>query len=234
MFEGSNISLKNWFYAIHIFLSHKKGISSIQLSKDIGVTQKTAWFMLHRIRYEIEDKIRLRFEVQTQVDETYVGGKNRKRNGKKHTQGRSTQIKTPVVGLESNGNVYTIVVPNTEGDVLRVIVRELVKEGSTLVTDGWKGYNGLSKEYSHKVVKHSLGEYVNKEGFHTNTIEGFWSHLKRGILGIYHLARPKHLARYCSEFAFRYNTRGMNDMMRFSQFVASSYKRLKYRDLICD
>ena len=231
MFEGSHVSLQNWFYAVYVFLSHKKGISSVQLSKDIGVTQKTAWFMLHRIRHNFENIFHVRFEKETQVDETYVGGKNRKRRNIKGTQGRSTKIKTPVVGLVSNGSVQTIVVPNVKGETLKEIIKTLVMKGSTVVTDGLSSYQGLSTEYIHEVVLHSEHEYVNREGFHTNTIEGFWSHLKRGLIGIYHLASPKYLARYCDEFAFRYNTRSVDDTIRFSVFLISAIKRLKYDEL---
>lgn len=231
IFESSHVSLENWFYAIYVFLSHKKGISSVQLAKDIGVTQKTAWFMLHRIRHNIESIFQIRFESETQVDETYVGGKNRKRNGKKGTQGRSTKIKTPVVGLLSDKGVYTIVVPNTRKKVLSTIINTLVKKGTTVVSDGWRGYNGLKKNYHHEVVLHSEEEYVNANGFHTNSIEGFWSHMKRGIIGIYHVASPKYLSRYCDEFAFRYNTRSFSDELRFTQFLVSAYKRLKYQEL---
>lgn len=229
VFEGSHVPLKKWFYALYIFLAHKKGISSIQLSKDIDVTQKTAWFMLERIRHNLKDKLVVQFNDMTQVDETYVGGKNKGRV--KNAQGRSLKVKTPVVGLLSNGMAYTAVVPNTGGKVLKTIINTLVKEGSTVITDGWKGYTGISKNYIHKVVEHSTGEYV-KDGFHTNSIEGFWSHLKRGILGIYHKVSPKHLDKYCDEFAFRYNTRGLTDVERFTYFTMSAYKRLKYQSLI--
>lgn len=229
MFEGSNVPLDKWFYAIYIFLSHKKGISSVQLSKDIDVTQKTAWFMLNRIRYNCKGKIPIDFDGETQIDETYVGGKNK--NRVKNNQGRSLKTKTPVVGLISNKKAYTMVVPNASSKVLKTIVRTLVKQGSTIVTDGWKGYNGLSNEYIHKVIEHSNGVYV-KDGFHTNSIEGFWSHLKRGIIGVYHLVSPKHLSKYCDEFEFRYNTRDMSDVFRFTMFIATSYKRLKYKDLV--
>jgi transposase-like protein len=228
MFEGSNIPLKKWFFAIYMFLSHKKGISSVQLAKDIRITQKTAWFMLNRIRHNFKGKTHISFDNETQIDETYVGGKTYGRA--KGTQGRSLKFKIPVVGLISNRKAYTMVVPNTGGKVLKTIVRTLVKQGSTIVTDGWKGYNGLSNEYIHKVIEHSNGVYV-KDGFHTNSIEGFWSHLKRGIIGIYHLVSPKHLQKYCDEFEFRYNTRDMSDGLRFTMFVSTSYRRLKYKDL---
>lgn len=229
MFERSHIPLGKWFYAIYIFLSHKKGISSVQLAKDIDVTQKTAWFMLNQIRHNVKDKMVVQFNDMTQIDETYVGGKNKRRV--KGTQGRSLKKKKPVVGLVSNGMVKPVVVPNTRGEILKAIIRYLVKKGSTIVTDGWCGYKGLSKEYIHKVVEHSTGEYV-KDGFHTNSIEGFWSHLKRGILGIYHSVSPQHLEKYCDEFAFRYNTRRIDDMIRFTMFISNTYKRITYKELI--
>lgn len=232
MFEGSHVSLKKWFYAIYLFLNHKKGISSVQLAKDINVTQKTAWFMLNRIRYNFEDKVRVQFKEETQVDETYVGGKNRKRSGKKGTQGRNTTIKTPVMGLLSNGKVYTIIIPKASSKILKGVIRTLVPKNTRVVTDGWKGYNKLEKcGYSHEVVIHKEGEYMNEAGFHTNSIEGFWSHLKRGIKGIYHLVSRKHLQKYCNEFAFRYNTRSLSDIERFTYFLPSLSKRLGYWEL---
>ncbi|QYJ67677.1 IS1595 family transposase [Flavobacterium litorale] len=226
MFEGSHIPLRKWFLAIYLFLSHKKGISSIQLHKDIGVTQKTAWFMLHRIRCNCEDKIEVNFDTETQIDETYVGGKARG----KRAQGRSL-IKTPVMGLLSNGKVKTIVIPNASAWTLKTVIYHLVKFGSTIVTDGWKGYQGLHKSYNHKVIRHNQGIYV-EDGYHTNSIEGFWSHLKRGIIGVYHLVSRKHLHKYCEEFTYRYNTREMSDGERFTKFVSESNNKITYRQII--
>jgi transposase-like protein len=232
IFEGSNIALEKWFYAIYVFLSHKKGISSLQLSKDIGVTQKTAWFMISRIRYNLDDTENVManmFKGTIQIDETYVGGKNKGRF--KYNRGRSIKQKIPVVGLLTDDKVYTCVVSDTSGKTLKTIIYGLVEVGSIIVTDGWQGYNGLSNEYVHKVIEHSKGIYV-KDGFHTNGIEGFWSHLKRGIRGIYHVVSQKHLQKYCNEFAYRYNTRNMTDMQRFNQFITTKHKRLNYSELI--
>lgn len=231
MFEGSHIPLDKWFYVIYHFLSHKKGISSTQFARDMGITQKTAWFMLGRIRHNMKNKVCVRFDDLTQIDETYVGGRNKGRV--KHNQGRSLKTKIPVVGLLSNGMARTFVVPNTKGEILRPLVRALVRKGSTIITDGWGGYKGLSKDYIHKVVDHGSGEYV-RDSFHTNTIEGFWSLFKRGIFGIYHKVTPKHLEDYCGEFDFRYNTRTFDDMTRFVMFIESAYKRLKYATLKAD
>lgn len=137
------------------------------------------------------------------------------------------------MGLLSDGLVYTQVIPNASGRVLKSIIYELIRQGSTIVTDGWRGYRGLSQDFVHKVIQHNLGSYVS-DGYHTNSIEGFWSHLKRGIIGIYHLVSPKHLAKYCEEFAYRYNTRHITDGERFSKFLATADSRLKYYDLTLD
>jgi len=233
MFEGSKIPLRKWFLAIYMFLSDKKGISSIQISKYIDVTQKTAWIMLTKIRCNLTDSIddmEYNLEGEVQVDETYYGGMSKGRFWQ--NQGRSLKQKIPVVGLLTKDKVYTFVVNDTEGSTLKGIIYYCVKHGSTVVTDGWHGYRGLSTHYVHKVVFHTKGSYVNKAGFHTNGIEGFWSHLKRGIKGTYHVVSRKWLELYCNEFAYRYNTRNMkDDIQRFMQFLPTANKRLIYSKL---
>lgn len=239
MFEDSNLPLKKWFYAIFLFLAHKRGISSAQLARDIHVTQKTAWFMLHRIRHNIKDDDTT-FEDQTQVDETYVGGKTsakhqRRKNYKafkagKKDMGRSVSTKVPVMGLLSKGKVYTQVIADASATVLLDVIDRFIKKGSTVVSDGWSGYNSVKDNYRHEVVQHSLGIYVNKRGFHTNGIEGYWSHFKRMLIGVYYLVSPKHLPKYCKESEFRYNTRDISDGERFNQFLQQSTKRLYYGD----
>lgn len=241
MFEDSNLPLKKWFYAIFLFLSHKRGISSAQLARDIHVTQKTAWFMLHRIRHNIKDNDKT-FEDETQVDETYVGGKTsakhqRRKNYKafkagKKDMGRSVSTKVPVMGLLSKGKVYTQVIADASATVLLDVIDRFIKKGSTVVSDGWSGYNNVKDNYRHEVVQHSLGIYVNKRGFHTNGIEGYWSHFKRMIIGVYYLVSPKHLPKYCKESEFRYNTRDISDGERFNQFLQQSTERLYYGELL--
>lgn len=234
MFEDSNIKLKKWFLAIYIFSSHKKGISSHQLAKDIEVTQKTAWFMLSRIRNSFQDGMTGKFDGVTQVDETFVGGKNHKKSWHKrveNTQGRSTKTKTVVLGLLSNGIVTTEIVPNTKGKTLTTVIKNMVKEGSIVVSDGWRGYSQVHKNYEHKSIPHNKGQYV-KDNYHTNSIEGFWSLLKRGILGIYHSVSPKHLQKYCDEFAFRYNTKGLREGDRFNLALLTATERITYAELI--
>ena len=233
IFESSHIPLRKWFLAIYIFSSHKKGISSVQLHKDLDVTQKTAWFMLNRIRHSFSNKVEFEFDGIIQVDETFVGGLNLNRSKSKKiakTQGRSVKTKTPVFGMLSDGLVYTEVVNDTRGATLKPIIRSKTKKGSTIVSDGWLGYRGLSKDYVHHVIQHNKGIF-KKDGYHTNGIEGFWSQLKRGIIGVYHVTSPKHLHRYCDEFAYRYNTRHMSDGERFNLSLINSDERLTYKEL---
>ena len=236
MFEGSHISLRKWFIAIYIFSSHKKGISSHQLGRDLGITQKSAWFMLGRIRHAFEVKSFVRFTGVVQADETFIGGKNKNRHADKkipESQGRSIKDKTPVLGLIHGGSeVATRVIPNTQAATLKPVIQELVREGSIIVTDEWPSYNTVRDSYDHVVINHNGGEYV-RGAFHTNNIENFWSHLKRGIYGIYHHASRKHLHRYCDEFAYRYNSRKITDNHRFNiSLKRTEESRLTYKKLI--
>lgn len=237
IFESSHIKLSTWFAAMYLVTAHKKGISSSQLSRDLGVTQKTAWFMLHRIREMLKEEAPTMLKESVQADETYVSGKNKNRHKDKKTensQGRSSKDKTPVVGLiEDEGKVIAFVVKDTSSETLHSIVQKNVEKQSTLVTDAYSSYKGLEQYFTHVVVKHQNGEYIVNDKFHTNNIENFWSQLKRGIVGIYHFISPKHLQRYCDEFGYRYNTRKISDSDRFIiSLNKCDNKRLKYKDLI--
>jgi hypothetical protein len=237
MFDSTKISLQKWFMAIWLITSHKKGISSHQLAKDIDVTQKTAWFMLQRMRncFEIENNHELDNEVE--ADETFIGGKNKNRHANKkveNSQGRSCKDKTPVFGMvEREGKLVAKKIESTASEHLSPEIIKVVKEAATLYTDEWLGYKGLHKIYDHLYVKHNEGQYVNGD-IYTNTIEGFWSILKRGIVGIYHFVSKKHLQYYIDEFVFRYNTRKYNsESERFTYFLtAVSNKYLPYKTLI--
>lgn len=227
MFDNTKIPLQKWFLAIWLVTSHKKGISSVQLSKDIGVTQKTAWFMLQRIRncFHAENDNDLDGDVE--ADETYIGGK-----GKKNSQGRSLKHKSIVFGsLERGGKVNAKRVDNAGSFILTNEIIRNVKETATLYTDEWLGYKGVAKIYDHLTIKHNQGEYVNG-CIHTNTIEGFWSLLKRGLVGIYHSTSKKHLQKYVDEFVFRYNTKDYNECDRFSLLLKNMTVRTRYEDLI--
>lgn len=235
LFDNTKIELQKWFLAIYIVTAHKKGISSLQLSRDIDVTQKTAWFMLQRIRncFGIENHNELDNEVE--IDETYVGGKNKNRHNHKkveNSQGRSHKDKTPVLGMvERNGKLSAKKIEAVSSAELTPEVIRLVKESASVFTDEWLGYRGVSKIYDHSVVKHNQGQYVNGR-VHTNTIEGFWSLLKRGIFGIYHFTSKKHLQKYVDEFVFRYNTRNSTGQDRFNLLLANTEYRLTYKNLI--
>jgi len=235
MFEGSHISLRKWFIAIYIFSSHKKGISSHQLSRDLGITQKSAWFMLGRLRHSFQVKTSVKFTGVTEADETFMGGKNKNRHADKKvelSQGRSLKDKTPVFGLLNDGKVSTGVVSDTKAKTLRPIIEAMVQKGEIIVTDEWRGYAKLSPEYKHEVVNHKEEKYVTDSGLSTNSLEGFWALLKRGIYGIYHQVSAKHLNQYCDEFAYRYNTRDTSDSDRFNLSVINATERLTYNALI--
>ena len=238
IFDDSKVPLQKWFMAIYLIANHKKGISSHQIARDLKVTQKTGWFLLHRIRYAFNhENFQQVMEQTVEADETYVGGKNKNRHEKKKakkSQGRNAKDKTPVAGLleRETGQVRAFKVANAKSSTLHPIVRNNVAEGANLMTDEWRGYKGLAGEYNHAVVNHGYMEYVNGN-CHTNTLEGFWSLFKRGVVGIYHSVSPEHLQAYLYEFAYRYNTRQTSDPKRFNAYLYQvSEKKLTYKKLI--
>ena len=234
IFEDSKISLQKWFAAIYLITSHKKGISSLQLHRDIGVTQKTAWFMLHRVRHTLLISPTEKLTGIIEADETFIGGKESNKHKSKQTtgtQGRSSLTKTPVLGIiERGGQLRAIKVLNTRGYSLRPFIVNNVEFGSTVHTDEWWGYRGLSRIFKHQYINHGAGEY-SKDGVHTNSIEGFWSLLKRGVIGIYHSMSDKHLQKYLDEFVFRYNTRGYSENFRFDAMLNNINSHLTYKQL---
>ncbi len=234
LFEGSHIGLRKWFIAMFLFASHKKGISSHQLSRDLGITQKSAWFMLSLLRNSFKPKNKVKLSGVVSCDESFIGGKEANKHASKKTkdtQGRSTKTKTPVFGLLSDGQVNTEVVKDTKASTLKPIIKDMVEMGAIVVTDEWNAYNGLSADYKHEVIKHTEGQYVSN-GLSTNGLEGFWSLLKRGIFGIYHQVSPKHLNKYCDEFTYRYNTRKTTDPERFVFTLFNANERMTYKKLI--
>lgn len=236
IFEDSKIPLQKWFAAIYLITSHKKGISSLQLHRDLGVTQKTAWFLLHRVRTSLGLNINTeKFTGICEADETFIGGKNKNRHKNKkveNSQGRSFKDKSPVAGIiERGGELRAKMVPDTTGFNLKSFVCKNIAFGSTIHTDEWWGYNGLSSAFKHGVVKHNEGEYVSGNS-HTNTLEGFWSLLKRGVVGIYHSMSNKHLQKYIDEFVFRYNTRNHSEAVRFDLMLNNITTHITYKQLI--
>ncbi len=236
--ENSNIQISAWLMAIYVIASHRKGISSIQLGKDIGITQKSAWFLLHRIRKMFEDKDPILLTGMVEIDETYIGGidKKRRRKGKDKSLKPGTGYinKIPVFGLLERGGrlIYRVIDGFTTGSVLKPIIRELVDKSAIINTDGHGAYAGLDKEFAqHEVINHGAGEYT-RGVYHTNTIESSFGNLKRGLIGVYHKMSFKHLQRYCNEFSYRFTTRTMKDYDRFEGLLQRLPGRLKYKDLI--
>jgi transposase-like protein len=224
---------------MYLITAHKKGISSVQLAKDLGVTQKTAWFMLHRIRESLKDKGSDLLTGTIEIDESYIGGnvKNmskKKREGLKNRYNPQLQ-KQGLMGLVERGGklkVSLIEGKDYNGGILKEMVRKAVATQSIVITDGFGGYAGLGKEYAqHEVINHAKQEFV-RGIYHTNTIEGFWSFLKRSLYGIYHQVSVKHLQAYCNENAYRYNTRDLKDGNRFEVSLQHITGTLPYKQLV--
>ncbi|MBG9374654.1 IS1595 family transposase [Panacibacter sp. DH6] len=236
IFEASNIPLNKWFMACYLVTAHKKGISSYQLAKDIGVSQKASWFMIHRLREMMRDKEPVELNNICEVDETYIGGKMKNKHksirNKAHVENRShTENKTGVMGLLERENKVVFKVIDSSKETLKGMVRKHINKKATVITDSLISYKGLDKEYTaHEVVNHLQEEFVRGQ-FHTNSVEGAFGLLKRGIIGIYHQVSIKHLERYCDEFAFRYNSRKIKDADRFKMSLGLIEGRLDYKTL---
>ncbi len=234
VFEESRIALRHWCYAFWSACASKKGVSALQISRMTGVSYKSALFMMHRIRFAMTDDHSKPMPLTgiVEIDETYVGGKPRYkgRHNLKFT-GRATK-KTPVVAMvQRGGDVRAQVLPKVNGKNLKEIIRENVDPSARVMTDESRLYSGLNKEYArHDSINHSAKQYADGD-ITTNTIEGFFSILKRGVMGTYHSISKEHLHRYIGEFEYKYNTRKMSDGERLSLVIKKSEgKRLQYSE----
>ena len=235
MMEDSPIGLDKWLTAIWLLTNCKNGISSYEIASDVQVSQKAAWFMLHRIRLAMQDEFfgsKLGGEVE--ADETFIGGKSRNMHVSKRQRritGTGGKDKTAVMGmLERGGQVRTIVVPNRKRAALQTEVRKHVEAGAALYTDALPSYSGLAQDYAHAVVDHAVA-YVDGR-VHTNGLENFWSLLKRGIAGTYVSVEPFHLFRYLDEQTFRFNNRKRTAFGRFNRALSQIVgKRLTFAEL---
>ncbi len=234
IFEDSPIALEKWLPATWLIINCKNGISSYEVHRALGVTQKTAWFMLHRIRLAMQSGTFNKLGGHVEADETFIGGKARNMHISKRERritGTGGRDKTAVLGiLERGGEVRTKVVPSTKKKALQAEVRAHVEAGSALYTDALKSYDGLAQEYAHGVIDHAE-KYVDGQ-IHTNGLENFWSLLKRGINGTYISVEPFHLFRYLDEQAYRYNNRRLTDAERFVTVMKQIVgKRLTFAEL---
>lgn len=245
IFEDSPLGLDKWMIAFWMLVNCKNGVSSMEIHRTLGITQKTAWFMLQRLRLALQEKSFVKLggpDSEVEVDETFIGGKARNmhrsvRARRISGRGKSATDKTIVMGiLERDGCVRTHVIPDRSKDTLQPLVRKHINADSAIFTDELHGYWGLRDEYKHKVIDHAV-KYVDGN-IHTNGMENFWSLLKRGLGGTYVSVEPFHLFRYLDEQAFRFNTRKddngnkITDAVRFADAMSRiGGHRLTYAQL---
>lgn len=235
IFEDTKLPLRKWFMAIWLITNHPKGVASTTLAKDLKITQKTAWFVLHRLRHAARtNSFNAPLKGTIESDTTYVGGKEKNKHAadrKGGTQGGAG--KEIVLGIiERDGELRTKHVPNSTARVIQSEVRGNVAPGSAVMTDEDRAFIGLSGAYFHHTVNHSQGEYVRHQTIHTNSIEAVWALLKRQIVGIHHWVSPKHLNKYVDEMTWRYNRRDMTVGPRMNDMFTCVEGRLRYKELI--
>lgn len=230
--QSSKLPLSDWAIAFYLYSTNLKGVSSMKLHRDLGITQKAAWHMAHRIREMYDINTFGGFEGPVEVDEAYIGGKDRNRHEWQVQEGRGPKGKTPVIGMKdrASGRVEAEVVETTDKHTLQGFIAVNTEVDATVYTDGAKAYEGMPRK--HEAVDHSVKEFVRGQA-HTNGIESFWAMLKRGYIGIYHQFSEKHLHRYVNEFAGRNNLRPLDTEDQMAAMIGGGVgKRLRYKDLI--
>ena len=234
IYENTKIPLTKWFLATYILAVHSKGISSLQLATWLGVTQKTAWHLNHRIRIMLTDTAPELLDGICEVDSTFIGGKESNKHASKRKVRAGTGNKIMVLGaVQRKGKVKTKVIPQENIENVTKTVQEFISPDSIMVSDEHHSFNRLHELYEHKTINHREKEYVRREDIlvHTNGIEGFWNILKKQINGIHHSVSAKHLQRYCNESAFRYNNRKSLQDERFANALTNCNGSLKYKVL---
>jgi transposase-like protein len=234
--ENTKIPLSKWFLAMYVIANHSKGISSLQLASWLNVTQRTSWFLNHRIREMLNETGKGDLLSGTvEIDETYIGGKESNKHKHKKNPKKGVSGKAMVIGaIQRGGKLKTKVMPHTDIENIQHFIANTVEPNSNMVTDESHAYNRVHLNYKHETVNHGAKEYVRKDNkqVHTNNIEGYWNILKKQIVGIHHFVTAKHLQRYCNENAYRFNNRALAQDERFADALANCNGRLKYQDLI--
>lgn len=234
IFHDSKLPLRKWFMAIWLITAHPKGIASTTLAKDLKITQKSAWFVLHRLRHAARTKsFNMPLKGTIESDETYVGGRERNKHASKRRPGsQGGSGKAIVLGMIAReGELRAQIVSDMRARTVQKVIRENVEEGSTLMTDEHGAFVGLDDDYYHHRVNHSAGEYVRHFTIHSNSIESVWALLKRQIIGIHHWVSPKHLPRYVDEMVWRANRRDMETGDRANDMFDCVEGRLTYKAL---